>query len=104
MSTKQVDKTKSEPVEPSGPDDGRGRREHVSRQQQAEWTPPKRRPDPIKILIASSAGRMEDLLPIRYGRMAISPFTFFRGAAAVMAADLGKLPATGVGAQAWRGV
>jgi len=100
MSTKQVDKTKSEPVEPAGPDVGRARREHVSRQQQAEWTPPKRRPDPIKILITSSAGRIEDLLPIRYGRMAISPFTFFRGAAAVMASDLEKLPTTGIEVQA----
>jgi uncharacterized protein (DUF2252 family) len=52
------------------------------------------RPDPIKLLIESSKGRIEKLLPLRYGRMLSSPFAFFRGAAVIMAADLDPTPAT----------
>ncbi len=48
--------------------------------------------DPLAILSASDAGREQNLLSIRYGRMLQSPFTFYRGAAAVMAADLAKTP------------
>lgn len=54
----------------------------------AEWSPPSRRPDPVDVLIRTAKGRQEDLLPIRYARMAASPFAFFRGAAAIMALDL----------------
>ena len=84
----------------AAPTDGRSRREVVSRQRQAEWAPPADRFDPIDVLIESSTGRIEELLPIRFGRMAISPFTFFRGAAAVMASDLATLPTTGLEVQA----
>src|SRR6478609_9223908 len=57
------------------------------------------REDPIAILIKTSIGRVESLLPIRYRRMMESPFSFFRGAAAIMAADLTKTPTTGINLQ-----
>ncbi len=56
--------------------------------------------DPLAILRASDKGRVARLLPIRYGRMLQTPFTFYRGSAAVMAADLAKTPATGIHVQA----
>ncbi|HMT20240.1 MAG TPA: DUF2252 family protein, partial [Promineifilum sp.] len=63
---------------------------------QKEWIPPADRPDPVELLIETGLGRMEELLPIRYGRMMVSPFTFYRGAAVVMASDLSHTPATGL--------
>ena len=75
---------------------GKALRGIALRQAQAEWKRPADRPDPIDILIESSKGRMEELIPIRYGRMMVSPFTFYRGAAAVMAYDLAHTPATGL--------
>ncbi len=65
-----------------------------------EWKRPAGRADPLAILRASDAGRLPQLVPIRYGRMLQTPFTFYRGAAAVMAADLAKTPATGIRVQA----
>ena len=65
-----------------------------------DWTPPADRRDPVDLLIDSNVGRLPQLVPIRFGRMLVSPFTFFRGAAAVMAADLSKTPATGLRVQA----
>ncbi|UUF15706.1 MULTISPECIES: DUF2252 domain-containing protein [Flavobacterium] len=64
-----------------------------------EYTPFKNREDPIDILIKTSIGRIESLLPIRYRRMMESPFAFFRGAAAIMAADLAQTPNTGIDLQ-----
>jgi len=61
-----------------------------------EWNPSENREDPIAILIKTSIGRIENLLPIRYSRMMESPFAFFRGAAAIMAADLAQTPNTGI--------
>jgi len=75
---------------------GKALREHASRKSHAEYSPPEDRPDPIDLLIADSQGRVENLIPIRYGRMAASPFAFFRGAAAIMASDLSHTPATGL--------
>lgn len=57
----------------------------------AGWKAAGNRPDPIEILDKSNEGRLKDLIPLRYGRMMQSPFTFFRGAAALMAMDLGEL-------------
>jgi uncharacterized protein (DUF2252 family) len=71
-------------------------RERSPRRQLAKWQVPAGRADPVDLLIASSAGRVRDLIPIRYGRMIASPFAFFRGAASIMAHDLSFLPATGV--------
>jgi uncharacterized protein (DUF2252 family) len=62
----------------------------------AEWTPPKHRPNPVAIVVAGNAGRQEEFVPLRMGRMAASPFAFLRGAAAVMAWDLSHTPVTGV--------
>jgi uncharacterized protein (DUF2252 family) len=67
-------------------------RETTPRESHAGWTPAKGRPDPVATLLASNAGRQEDLLPLRHGRMAASPFGFLRGAAAVMAWDLSHTP------------
>jgi len=67
---------------------GRKARELVPRSRHGEWTPPPDRTDPLEILALQATTRVPDLVPIRYGRMAASPFAFFRGAAAVMAADL----------------
>src|SRR6476469_4743614 len=72
----------------------------VSRQSQADWAPLHDRADPVDVLMGSSAGRLEELLPIRVGRMAATPFAFYRGAAAVMASDLASLPTTGLEVQA----
>ena len=75
---------------------GKALREKASRQAQAEWKPPADRPNPVDTLVASSKGRVEELLPIRYGRMMASPFSFYRGAASVMAYDLAHTPSTGL--------
>ena len=62
----------------------------------AEWTPPKNRPNPVDIVVAGNAGRQEQFVPLRMGRMAASPFAFLRGAAAVMAWDLSHTPVSGI--------
>ena len=58
------------------------------------------RRDPIEVLLASNEGRLAELVPIRFGRMAVSPFAFLRGSAAVMTADLAPVPTTGLRVQA----
>ena len=73
---------------------GKALRDKVSRASHAEWKPPADRQNPIDSLIESSRGRLKELLPIRYGRMIQSPFAFYRGAAAIMAADLAYTPTT----------
>ena len=65
----------------------------------AEWSPPADRRDPVEIIIESSADRVAHLLPIRYARMRQSPFAFYRGAAAIMAADLAGTLTTGLRVQ-----
>ena len=79
---------------------GRELRRTVPRSAHAEWTPPPDRPDPVDLLEAQGRTRVQSLLPIRYGRMAESPFAFYRGGAAVMARDLAGLPVTGLRVQA----
>src|SRR6478735_1169784 len=81
-------------------EEGRSLRDEVPRSSHADWDPPASRSDVIDTLVDSTAGRLEELAPIRWGRMAISPFTFFRGSAAVMAADLAGTPTTGLQVQA----
>lgn len=75
---------------------GRALRERSPRRAIADWKPAARRADPIDLLVASSAGRIEQLVPIRYGRMMANPFAFYRGAAAIMAHDLSFTPSTGM--------
>jgi len=81
-------------------DMGKALREKLPRAAHAEWSPPATRHDPIETLIRTSRHRIPELLPIRYGRMARSPFAFLRGAAAVMAADLASIRDTGLRVQA----
>jgi uncharacterized protein (DUF2252 family) len=75
-------------------------RRRCARSAQSRWRPPKRRRDPVAVLVASNKGRLPGLIPLRYGRMMASPFAFYRGAAAIMAADLAQTPVTGVTLQA----
>jgi len=79
---------------------GKALRDRVPRRSQAEWAPAKNRPNPIELLQHADRGRIPELLPIRYGRMKQSAFAFLRGAAALMAFDLSKTPATGIRVQA----
>jgi uncharacterized protein (DUF2252 family) len=78
---------------------GKALRKEVPHEQHAAWSPPKKRGDPVAILERQSAERQRDLVPIRYGRMSASAFAFFRGGAALMAADLAGTPTSGLHAQ-----
>jgi uncharacterized protein (DUF2252 family) len=78
---------------------GKAIRSEVPRSSHGEWTVEASRPDPIALLEKQSAGRLPELVPIRYGRMSESPFAFFRGAAYVMASDLATSPRTGITVQ-----
>jgi uncharacterized protein (DUF2252 family) len=78
---------------------GRSRRDTVSRAAQADLRAKERRFDPIAVLRAAAEGRVRQLLPIKYARMKVSPFAFFRGAVSIMAADLGRLPHSGLTVQ-----
>ncbi len=80
--------------------EGRMLRETVPRSAHAVWEPSSSRVDPIAQLEASNRPRLADLVPVRYGRMLVSPFAFLRGSAVVMANDLAETPTTGVQVQA----
>ncbi len=77
---------------------GKAARAEVPRSSHAEWAPAARE-DPVAVLEAQAATRVPELVPIRYGRMLVSPFTFFRGSAAVMAGDLSDTPRSGISVQ-----
>ena len=79
---------------------GRAARLEAPRSAHGDWAPAPDRPDPVAVLQAQAATRLQELVPIRYGRMLVSPFTFYRGAAAVMAADLATTPDSGIVVQA----
>ncbi|MEV4921551.1 DUF2252 domain-containing protein [Streptomyces roseoverticillatus] len=78
---------------------GKAARGRMPRSAHAEPGPGTGRTDPVEVLEQQSADRVPELVPLRYGRMLESPFAFYRGAAAVMAADLGAQPRTGIEAQ-----
>jgi uncharacterized protein (DUF2252 family) len=78
---------------------GRTARKQVPRSSHAEFRPSQARRSPLDVLEEQGRGRVQELLPIRYGRMASSPFAFFRGAAAVMAMDLATTTTSGLRAQ-----
>jgi uncharacterized protein (DUF2252 family) len=78
---------------------GRGLRKDVPRSAHGEWRPAADRPDPVEVLLAQDADRIAELTPVRHARLAESPFAFFRGGAAIMAADLAGTPDIGVDAQ-----
>ncbi|MEV6275715.1 DUF2252 domain-containing protein [Nocardia sp. NPDC051832] len=74
--------------------EGRAARKVVPRSAHAEWRPPKQRANPVTILEKQAKTRVPDLVPIRYARMSTGPFPFYRGAPAIMAADLAVGPRT----------
>src|SRR5499427_7176924 len=74
-------------------------RDHTPPSSHAGWKPAADRPDPIALLEEQNRMREPDLVPVRHGRMLVSPFTFYRGAAKIMAADLKDTPISGLGAQ-----
>src|SRR5215204_3582243 len=78
---------------------GRAARRLAPRGSHAEWAPMPDRPDPVELLEAQARDRIQELLPIRYGRMMASPFAFLRGSTIVMAQDLAGTPKTGIQAQ-----
>ena len=78
---------------------GKAARTSAPRSSHAEWAPATDRPDPIALLQEQATTRVPELLPIRYGRMLATPFTFYRGAAVIMAADLAATPRSGITAQ-----
>lgn len=78
---------------------GQALRKVVPRSLHASWKPPHSRRDPVQTLIDNDRHLLSHLLPIRYGRMRASPFTFMRGTASVMAADLAETPTSGLWAQ-----
>jgi uncharacterized protein DUF2252 len=80
--------------------EGRARRVDVPRSSHAEWNPSPDRPDPVTLFEERHRTRMPELVPIRVGRMLVSPFTFLGGAAEVMALDLAGTPTTGMRLQA----
>src|SRR5271154_1389993 len=79
---------------------GKQARKQVPRSSHAEWEPFAGRPDPVELLEEQAVTRVPELVPIRYGRMSVSPFTFFRGAALLMASDLAHTPESGLKVQA----
>ncbi len=116
-SSKSVGATDTDPATrpPSHRSDGNGKVAHLSVAERAargkasradvprallgEWLAPSGRRDPVEMLEEQAASRVPELVPIRYGRMLVSPFTFYRGAAYLMAADLERSPRSGLGVQ-----
>jgi len=79
---------------------GKMARAEVPRTSHAEFDPPADRPDPIALLEEQGKSRLPELVPVRYGRMMVSPFTYYRGAALPMASDLATTPVSGLAVQA----
>jgi uncharacterized protein (DUF2252 family) len=75
---------------------GAALRQDAPRSAQGAWTPAADRANPVAILVKQGENRLQELLPIRYGRMRTDPFAFLRGAAAVMAGDLARMPTSGI--------
>ena len=74
-------------------------RDRAALSSHTKWRPAADRPDPVALLEEQDATREPDLVPVRHGRMMVSPFTFYRGAAKIMAADLADTPVAGLDAQ-----
>lgn len=81
-------------------ENGKTQRKQLPRESHAQWQSSSKSRDPVAILEKCNQDRVAELIPIRYGRMLHSPFTFFRGSAALMAYDLAALPSTGIQVQA----
>ncbi len=80
--------------------EGKALRDAAPRESQAGWKSPEGRRDPVELIRESNVGRLENLIPIRFGRMAASAFAFYRGSAALMASDLATTPTSGIRVQA----
>src|SRR4051812_45141505 len=78
---------------------GKRARQQAKRSSHGHWEPPRDRLSPRGILEQQDQSRVPELVPIRYGRMLSSPFSFFRGAAAIMASDLAGTPDSGMEVQ-----
>jgi uncharacterized protein (DUF2252 family) len=78
---------------------GKAARDEVPRSSHAGFEPPADRPEPLELLERQASTRLPELVPIRYGRMLVSPFTFYRGAAMIMAGDLAATPRSGITVQ-----
>ncbi len=78
---------------------GKAARTKAPRSSYGDWAPAPDRADPVELLEGQATSRVGQLVPLRYGRMLVSPFTFYRGAAAVMAADLAATPRSGFDVQ-----
>ena len=78
---------------------GRNARKQAPRSSHGRWEAAPSRPDPVTLLEEQAKSRVPELVPIRYGRMLVSPFTFYRGAALIMASDLAATPVSGVTVQ-----
>ena len=83
----------------SDSDRGKAIRAEVPRSSHADWKPAAGARDPVALLEEQAKTRVPELVPLRYGRMLVSAFTFFRGAAYIMAADLAEAPRTGLEVQ-----
>jgi uncharacterized protein (DUF2252 family) len=79
---------------------GKAARTSAPRAGHEAWEAPPNRPDPVALLEGQAESRVQELVPIRYGRMLVSPFTFYRGAALIMASDLASTPSSGLNVQA----
>jgi hypothetical protein len=79
--------------------EGRQARDRTPLSSHQRWAPAAERPDPVALLEERDATREPDLVPVRHGRMLVSPFTFYRGAAKLMAADLNDTPTAGLDTQ-----
>ena len=103
-STELADESVREAISFKSPDEqraeGKALRDMVSREDHGRWKPAKNRRDPVDVLNESNVGRVTGLIPIRFGRMMQSPFAFYRGSAAVMAADLATISSPGIRVQA----
>ncbi len=75
---------------------GRALREKIKRGELGRWRPKSNRPNPIDLIEEAHSGRLERLIPVRVGRMAVSPYAFLRGAASLMAEDFDGMPRTGI--------
>ena len=78
---------------------GKAARDEVPRASHAAYTPSPDRADPVDVLERQATTRVPELVPIRYGRMLVSPFTFYRGGAMIMAGDLAATPRSGITVQ-----
>jgi uncharacterized protein (DUF2252 family) len=84
---------------PSARGYGKAMRSSVPRSSHAAWLPHEGRPDPVRTITNQNADRIQWLVPVRHWRMSESPFTFYRGAAAIMAEDLAHTPTSGITVQ-----